>query len=177
MKTVHLAISSIIAKVGAIHSPIHIASALLLMLASVAALNPSCRFRLSLPALRRLPSSTRGNCRFRQLFLGPSGVRQISASSSQYSSQVEYDNRISRYPPQIVNPIIPTFDQIAVEDEAKNIIPEQPGKLKITVVNNVKRAKEVLEIMKKQHAKNPRTVWACDTEVADIDLSLVGKSL
>ena len=148
------------------------------MLASVAALNPSRRLRSSWPALRRLPSSTGENCRFRQLFLRATGVRQISTSSSKHSTQVEYDNRIRRYPPPIVDVISPTLNENAVQDEAETIIPEQPQPktLKITVVDNVKRANEVLEILKRQHKRNPRTVWACDTEVADIDLSLVGKS-
>lgn len=144
------------------------------MLTSVAALHPCGRYLSSLPTLRRIPSSTGGNIRLRQFFLRASAVRQISSSPTKYSTQAEYDTRISNYPPPRSNGALPTANQETVE-ETKFFIPEQAESLKITVVNNVKRAKEVLEIMKKQHAANPGTVWACDTEVADIDLSLVGK--
>lgn len=47
--------------------------------------------------------------------------------------------------------------------------------LKITVVDSVEKARNVLEILRIDHEKHPNHVWACDTEVADIDLNLVGR--
>lgn len=49
--------------------------------------------------------------------------------------------------------------------------------LVVTMVCNKARAKEVLKIMYEQQKRNPKTVWACDTEVMDIDLKLVGEKL
>ena len=46
--------------------------------------------------------------------------------------------------------------------------------INIKVVDTVEKAQAVLKIMYAQQKANPHTVWACDTEVADIDLSLVG---
>ena len=44
---------------------------------------------------------------------------------------------------------------------------------RICTVDSVKEAHRVLEILRNANTANGR-VWACDTEVADIDLSLVG---
>jgi hypothetical protein len=64
---------------------------------------------------------------------------------------------------------------------SKQVIPEEKVNrddvLKITRISSVAKAREVLKIMYEQHARNPRTVWACDTEVADIDLKEVGEKL
>jgi DNA polymerase I-like protein with 3'-5' exonuclease and polymerase domains len=60
-------------------------------------------------------------------------------------------------------------------DLSKLVKPEESEEsFKHTVVADVSHARKVLDIMAKAHKENPDIVWACDTEVADIDLSLQG---
>ena len=57
-------------------------------------------------------------------------------------------------------------------DTQKEGQPKQPKLFadEITVVKDVKRAKEIIKILESY----PDHVWACDTEVADIDLKTQG---
>eukprot|EP01038_Epipyxis_sp_PR26KG_P010103 gene10103-13579_t len=44
----------------------------------------------------------------------------------------------------------------------------------IIIVREIQHARQIIEIMQKYSIENPNQVWACDTEVADIDLKTQG---
>lgn len=159
------------------------------MLISVAALNPSRRFRSTAASLKRFVPVINAKNGIQQLFNEqnkPSGgLRRFSTQSS----QLEYDRRIkttrsfdpmtsqTRQGPLTIasETVLKSPETTPVEINAVDNISETKVDLNITIVQDVQRAKEVLEVMYEQHERDPLTVWACDTEVADIDLSEVGK--
>lgn len=147
------------------------------MLVSVAALNPSRRFRSSLLSLSRLVPERYTKHAVQLPFNLNNGFKRDLSTYVTPSSQIEYDNRIksSRAPTQLnreleIQPSI--FEGLGNTTAASEVSSPQ---LKITIVDTFERAHAVLKILYDQHARNPGTVWACDTEVADIDLSLVGE--
>jgi hypothetical protein len=160
------------------------------MLLSVAALNPTRRFRSSVASLKRFVPVINAQNGIQQLFKEKNrpcgGLRHFSSQSS----QLEYDSRVRAS--RSYDPVVPHIRQVPVTKVAESVLKssetipveiqpevdtsESKVDLNITVVTTVERAKEVLKIMYEQHARDPLTVWACDTEVADIDLSEVGKS-
>lgn len=156
------------------------------MLLSVAALNPTHRFRSSVASLKRLVPVINAKNGIQQLFKEQNRLRGGLRHFSSQSSQVEYDSRVRAS--RSYEPIAPQIRQVPAATNAHKLsetipVEVQPGvdtseskvDLNITIVTTVERAKEVLKIMYEQHARDPLTVWACDTEVADIDLSEVGK--
>ena len=163
------------------------------MLTSVAALNPAQRFKSSILSLKRNAAATVA-IRHALQFRASNNLKDdnncnksnflrfdFRSHSTRSSSQLEYDRRkgsaIKDYQEyeakslRLQEPLPLSIDQ---RIEAEPEYTEEKAKLNIKIVDTVEKAREVLAIMYAQHARNPRTVWACDTEVADIDLSLVG---
>ena len=166
--------------------------ALLLMMTSVAALNPTRRLKSAATALSRTSTHLDGKnvlqYRHQDYF------RRSFRSYVIQSSQLEYDQRkTSNYQPYDPNGLKiekSSYFNANENDKSKSIgtqsssseltIPTNTASnraINIKVVDTVEKAQAVLAIMYAQHKSNPNTVWACDTEVADIDLSLVGKYL
>lgn len=157
------------------------------MLLSVAALNPSRRFRSSVSSLKRFAPVINAKNGIQQLFKEQNRCGSLRHFSSQ-SSQLEYDSRVRTS--RSYDPFSPPIRQVPVAIAAEIVLKssetipveiqpevdtsETKVDLNITIVDTVERAREVLKIMYDQHARDPLTVWACDTEVADIDLTEVG---
>ena len=167
------------------------------MLTSVAALNPAQRFKSSIfLSFKRTAAATtiQHAIRSRTNINGVNDHRNdiklktfrfdIRCHSTRSSNQLEHDQRKgsinSNYQQfdtkslRLQEPISPLVSrQLDIDPPLPGYTDEKRG-LNIKIVDTVEKAREVLAIMYAQHARNPRTVWACDTEVADIDLSLVG---
>lgn len=147
------------------------------MLHSVTALNPHRRFRTTVLSVKNLflKNGVRnvGQAQFHTV----TGPKRLPSSFSTQSNQLEYDSRPRSAAPKSIRidykssettPIRPVEKLPDVDDSPI------PKPFTITIVDTVARAREVLEIMYRQQISNPRTIWACDTESADIDLSVQG---
>ena len=168
------------------------------MLTSVAALNPAQRFKSSIClSFKRTAAATtiqhaiqsRTNNHLKNDYRYDKRYNflriDVKCHSTRSSNQLEHDQRKgsinSNYQQydtkslRLQEPISPLVSrQLEIDPPLPEYTDEKRG-LNIKIVDTVEKAREVLAIMYAQHARNPRTVWACDTEVADIDLSLVGK--
>lgn len=191
---------------AAIFSSPFFASALLLMLASVAALSTSGRLTQRFRRSNYIASSALQSVfkSEKNVFIG--AFRCFATQSS----QVDYDNRKLHNngnngnndgngmrtfkTDNLVNvenvrrmiseeektPLFPHIGESKGSKSDRELLENAPLKvdgrqLVVTMVCNKARAREVLAIMAEQQRKNPKTIWACDTEVMDIDLKLVGE--
>jgi hypothetical protein len=147
------------------------------MLNSVTALNPNRRLRTSVLSLKNVFLNN-GVRNVAQVQLSSvTGPRRLSTSFSTQSNQLEYDLKTKNRSPNNFKIDITSAGTPPIRAEEK--LPELdenpvPKAFTITVVDTVARAREVLEIMYRQQRSNPETIWACDTESADIDLSVQG---
>ena len=147
------------------------------MLNSVTALNPNRRLRISVLSLRNAFFNNGARNIAQVQFSSVTGPRKLSTSFSTQSNQLEYDLKTKNRSPNNFKIDISNAGTPPIRAEEK--LPELdenpvPKAFTITVVDTVARAREVLEIMYRQQRSNPGTIWACDTESADIDLSVQG---